>query len=49
MQVLDLHVLGDWVVVIFSQSIKIFHFAKGFTREKVVAQYAIRKIESGLA
>ena len=42
-----MHVLADWVIVVFAQSIKLFHFAKGFTRDKVVAQYPIRKIESG--
>lgn len=36
MQIVDLHVLGDWVVVIFNESCKVFHFARGFTRENVV-------------
>ena len=45
LQILDLQVLSDWIVVVFSQSIKVFHFAKGFTREKVVAQFSIRKLE----
>ena len=39
--------MADWVVVVFAQSIKLFHFAKGFTRDKVVEQYPIRKIEGG--
>lgn len=45
MQILDLQVLGDWIVVCFKESIKVFHFAKGFSREKVVAQYSVKAIE----
>ena len=47
MQILDLHVLGDWVVVVFAQSIKLFHFTQGFTRDKVMAQFPLRQIEPG--
>lgn len=36
MHILDLHILANWVVIVFAQTIKIFHFAKGFTRDKVV-------------
>ena len=44
---MDLHVLQDWIIVVFADSVKIFHFAKGFTRNKIVAQYQIRKLEAG--
>jgi hypothetical protein len=33
MQVQDLQVLGDWVVVVFNDCVKVFHFARGFTRD----------------
>lgn len=39
MKIVDLSVQGEWVVVVFQNCIKVFHFAKGFTREKVVAQF----------
>jgi len=47
MQIVDLHVLQDWVVVIFADSVKVFHFAKGFNRSKIVAQYPIKSLEPG--
>ena len=47
LQIVDLHVLQDWVVVTFADSIKVFHFAKGFTRNKIVAQFQIRRLEAG--
>lgn len=46
MQIVDLHVVSDWVVVVFVDQVKVFHFAKGFTRDKIVAQYPIRPLEA---
>lgn len=39
MQIVDLMVLAEWIIVVFKNSVKVFHFAKGFTREKVVAEF----------
>lgn len=48
MKILDLSVLGEWVVVVFQSCVKVFHFAKGFTREKVVAQFQTRPITTSV-
>ena len=45
MQIVDLSVLDEWVIVVFRESVKIFNFERGFTKENIVAQYPIRKIE----
>ena len=47
LKIVDLHVYGDWVIVIFNDSLKVFNFSRGFQRENVVAQYAIRPMIEG--
>ena len=39
MQIVDLHVEGDWILVVFKDRYKLFHFAKGFTQDQVVAEF----------
>ena len=39
MQIVDLHVKGDWVLVIFKDRFKLFNFEKGFTQSEVVAEF----------
>ena len=38
MQIVDLHVRGDWVLVVFKNSFKLFNFAIGFEQNQVVAE-----------
>ena len=39
LQIVDLHVKGDWIAVVFKDRYKLFHFEKGFTQDQVVAEF----------
>ena len=38
MQIVDLHVKGDWILVVFKDRYKLFNFEKGFTQDQVAAE-----------
>lgn len=39
MKIVDLHVKGDWVLVVFQDSCRLFHFDVGFSSRHVVAEF----------
>ena len=39
LQIVDLRVKGDWILVVFKDRCKLFHFDLGFTAEKTVKEF----------
>ena len=49
MQIVDIQTRGDWILVMFKDSYKLFHFDKGFSQDQVVAEFQtqINGVKSG--
>ena len=39
MKIVDLRIRGDWILVIFKDRCKLFHFDLGFTSDKVIKEF----------